>query len=148
MEKIPQKQEVQIVEKFREILDEVPKQCIWLDAKGEFVGIHEDTVLALYDEEDKDKKSEIEALQVEERLFKLSSGICMPHAGFGKFNDARPPRGANTTTGEQLRDIVARKGSPSRILYMRGGAGYSGKDNYGFYGIFSFSEISEELGIE
>jgi hypothetical protein len=140
IEKVLQKQEVQIVEKFREILDEVPKQCVWLDASGEYIGRYEDTVLVFYDEEDKEPK--VEALQVEERLF--------THVGFSKFDDARPPRGANTTTGEQLRDIVAKKGSPSRILYIRSGAGssgYSGKDNDSFYGIFPFSEISEELGL-
>lgn len=143
-EKPSQKQEVNIVEKFREILDRKPQKKTWLGEKGEIQESEEDTILALYEEGGSPRSV---SLEQEKKTFKAGIYLGMSHIKFGRFSELSY-QPVEKTTAEQLRVIVEEKGAPTRILYIRSERNDNEGEDKSFYGIFSFSEIKKDLGLE
>ncbi len=136
-----------IVEKFKEILDKKPAENFWVDEEEKVRAREEDVILALYEEGE--RVSSAVALEKGMRSISLMPEMKKPSFLFRNRSDIQQ-RGVKKTTAEQLRDIVEEQGKPTRILYVKtdwSNLGGTQKNN-SFYGIFPFSEISEELGIE
>ena len=163
IESSSQEQEVNIVEKFREILDEVPRKYVFLECvrcgndpfkfKENPVGGCEDSVFVLCGE------TKVIPLQVSERNWRSPGQVSRPSRRrdiFRKFPGYTTPLldkfYTEKTTAQQLMEIVESNGIPTSILYMQKYWDCLPKDKKPtkktFVGVFPFSEISEDLGLE
>ncbi len=138
-----QEQEVNIVEKFRKILDRKPEQNYWLGGAGELRESEEDRIAILYEEGDSLRSIPLER---EEKTFITKLFLGMPHIKFGRFFELSS-HPVEKTTAEQLRGIVEEKGEPTSIYYRRCETNHvEGEENI-FEDIFPFSEIKKDLGL-
>lgn len=146
IENFPKEKEVEVVEKFKEILEKKPEEIVWVDEEEKVRGREEDVILALYEDEEKGLISV--SLEKGMRRMRLMPKMKKPNFWFFNRSDIEQ-RDICKTTAEQLRDIVERHGKPTRILYVKEDWYNSSdaREDNSFYGIFSFSEIEKDLGL-